>query len=94
MVPGTGTLGVPVSGTVTIGGQTHLTLEFVRRTAAGNPGVTYHVEFNSDPTDAAGWSATGTEAVTPIDELWERVKVTDQQPATSLRFGRLRVTQP
>ena len=29
-----------------------------------------------------------------IDETWERIKVTDSQPAAVGRFGRLVVTQP
>jgi hypothetical protein len=94
MVAGTGTGGLPLIGTVVNNGQTYLTLEYVRRIAANNPGITYHAEFNGNLSSSAGWSAAGTESVTPIDATWERVKVTDQTPSAPARFGRIRVSQP
>ena len=72
----------------------YLTLEYVRRTAASSSGITYLAEFGNSPAASGGWSATGTESVTPIDANWERVKVTDSQTNLPARFGRLRITQP
>ena len=94
MVAGTGTSGLPLVGVTVAGGQPYLTLEYVRRTAASSPGITYLAEFGNSPAVTGGWSATGIESVTPIDANWERVKVTDQQPNLPARFGRVRVTQP
>ena len=92
MIAGTGTRGLPSIRAENIGGQDRLTAEYVRRRATGVPGITYSIEFANDVT--TGWAATGSEAVTPIDETWERVKVTDSAPAMPTRFGRLKVTSP
>ena len=95
MIAGTGKVGLPLIRAENVGGQQRLTAEFVRRRAAGIPGITYRAEFTSDLANAGSWSFTGnTEVVTQIDEAWERVKVTDQQLASSVRYGRLKVTLP
>jgi len=94
MVAGTGTSGLPLVGWVQNNRQTYLTLEYVRRTAASNPGITYHAEFNSNLSNTNGWSVTGTDTVTPINATWERVLTTDTIPSSPTRFARLRVTQP
>jgi hypothetical protein len=94
MIAGSGTRGLPLIRAENIEGEQRLTAEYVRRRAAGAPGITYSIEFANDVTPQAGWAATGIEAVTPIDETWERVKVTDSAPATTTRFGRLKVTLP
>ncbi|HLP00646.1 MAG TPA: M6 family metalloprotease domain-containing protein [Opitutaceae bacterium] len=86
LTPGTGTAGLPTIGTTTVGGTTYLTVELLRRKDAAQ--LTYHVEASSD---LASWSAlAGTETVTAIDTLWERVLVVDTVPA-SRRFARVRV---
>ena len=90
----TGTGGLPLVRCENIGGQSRLTMEYVRRTGASTPGISCTVEFSSNLANPAGWSSGGTEAVTPIDATWERVKVTDPQPASPSRFSRLKVTQP
>jgi hypothetical protein len=94
LITGTGTIGLPLIRLETINNQKVLTIEFVRRRAAGSPGITYHAEFNSDLTNASGWSETGTATVTQIDDTWERVKITDSLTNQARRFGRVRVTMP
>ncbi len=90
----TGTRGLPLIRSENVSGQQRLTAEFVRRRAAGSPGIAYSVEFNSVLTNPNGWTTGSTEVVTPIDTTWERVKVTDPQPASTTRYGRLKVTMP
>ncbi|HLP07014.1 MAG TPA: hypothetical protein VK178_02540, partial [Opitutaceae bacterium] len=86
LTPGTGTAGLPAISTTTVGGATYLTVEFLRRRDAAQ--LTYNVEVSSD---LANWSAfAGTETVTAIDALWERVRVVDTA-AASRRFARVRV---
>ena len=92
MTPGTGTFGLPVATMQS--GPRRLEVEFVRRRAAGTPGITCRFEFTNDASNPAGWVAGGTESVTPIDQVWERVKVTDIQSAAPRRYGRLKVTRP
>ncbi len=95
MTAGTGIAGLPLIKVESVAGQQRLTAEFVRRRTAGAPGISYVMEFSSDLANPAAWSSTrSTEAVTPIDGTWERVKVTDSQPASPIRYGRLRVTMP
>jgi hypothetical protein len=89
MIAGTGLAGLPLIRRENISGQSHLTMEFVRRRVAGMPGISYHVEFGGD---LSAWSETGTEGTTQIDETWERVKVTDTIANPTKRFGRLRIT--
>jgi hypothetical protein len=87
-----GTVGLP--GQAVVGGT--LRLEFLRRKASTNPGITYTAQFGSN---LAGWVdiPVGTPAGTPIgspaDPIWERVVVDDPAPAAK-RFGRLKVVQP
>lgn len=67
-----------------------LHLEFVRRQAATNPGVTYTVETGADLTNLLPLDLSSAQVV-PIDATWERVSVTD--PAlTARRFGRVRLS--
>ena len=68
------------------------TAEFVRRRAAALPGITYRFEFSSDASSSANWTVSSGESVTPIDDKWERVKVTDTVGNAAARFGRLVVT--
>jgi uncharacterized repeat protein (TIGR03803 family) len=94
IVAGTSTSGLPLIRLETINNQKVLTIEFVRRRAAGSPGITYHAEFNSDLTDPSGWSESGTATVTQIDDTWERVKVIDSLVNQTKRLSRVRVTTP
>ena len=66
-----------------------LQLEFLRRKAVTNPGISYTVQFGSD---LAGWTSipAGTPAGVSIDETWERVTVGDPTGGTR-RFGRVKV---
>jgi hypothetical protein len=83
-----GLVGLP--GTVTDAGPV-LRMEYLRRKASTNPGITYTAQFGSD---LIGWTAaTGTP--TSIDATWERVLVIDTPPLGSIkRFGRVMVAQP
>jgi hypothetical protein len=94
LIAGAGTTGLPLIRLETINNQKVLTIEFVRRRAAGSPGITYHAEFNSDLTNPSGWSETGATTITQIDDTWERVKVTDSLVNQSRRLGRVRITMP
>jgi hypothetical protein len=84
-----GTAGLP--GGAVVGGV--LRIEFLRRIASTNPGVTYTAQFGSD---LAGWTdiPTGTPTGTPIDSTWERVTVNDPDlTGGTKRFGRVKVVQ-
>jgi hypothetical protein len=68
LVPGTGTAGLPVVAGITENGTTVLRFEYLRRKDAG---LVYLPKFSAD---LKTWSAPdGEPAVTPIDEVWERV---------------------
>ena len=89
-----GTRGLPLIRSEKVSGQPKLTAEYVRRRAAGQPGITYRMEFSDDLGNANSWTESSAEVVTQIDPTWERVKVTDSQPALGTRYGRLKVTMP
>jgi hypothetical protein len=82
-----GTAGLP-GGAMAAG---KLRIEFLRRKASTNPGITYTAQFGSD---FVGWTdiPVGTPAGTSIDENWERVVVDDPAGGTA-RFGRVKVVQ-
>jgi hypothetical protein len=82
-----GTAGLP--GGAYTGGV--LRLEFLRRKASTNPGITYTAQFGSD---LGGWTdiPAGTPAGTSIDATWERVIVDDPTGGLT-RFGRVKVAQ-
>ena len=90
MISGTGLRGLPLVRVESGAGGDHLTIEFVRRTAAGGSGVTCIPQFSDDLSD---WQIGGTESVTPINSRWDRVKVTDTAVVSSVakRFVRLKV---
>jgi hypothetical protein len=69
--------------------QGRLVIEFVRRKASTNPGITYIVETGGSLPD---WSPLdlSTASVTSIDSVWERVAVTDPTVSAN-RFGCVRV---
>jgi flagellar hook assembly protein FlgD len=88
-VGGSGTAGLP--GGALVGGK--LRIEFVRRKAATNPGITYTPQFCSG---LGIWDDfTGAPvSVTSIDPTWERVVVDDPVGAAGRRFGRVKLVQP
>lgn len=85
--PGIGTSGLPA---VTLGEDSRLRVEYVRRLAAMD--LIYQVQFGSG-LGAADWSPAGkgSETTQPIDDEWERVIVTDlDAPANAgTRFARV-----
>ena len=93
--PGTlpvGNVGMPV---LAMDGGGHVTLLYLRRKAATQPGITYVLECSS--TLAAGsWAENpgATEAATSVDATWERVLVTDSVANPQVRFVRVRVNKP
>jgi hypothetical protein len=78
-------VGLPTGASV--GGG--LKLEFLRRKASTNPGITYTALFGSD---LDGWLdvPTGTPAGVSIVGAWERVTV-DDPIGGATRFGRVKV---
>lgn len=94
----TGTSGLPRITPVGTGPTQRLRLEYVRRKASSNPGITYVPQFSStlQGSGTGGWSAvTGPETIVSIDTEWERIVVEDTA-GTGLpgRFGRVMVTAP
>lgn len=91
LVPGTGTVGLPVVQRAGSGPTTVFRLEFIRRSAGG---ITYVPEMS---TTLSSWGPmTATPVVTPLGGGWERVVIDEPaDPATIGRiFGRVRITQP
>ncbi|MBP6865792.1 MAG: hypothetical protein KBC32_11080 [Candidatus Didemnitutus sp.] len=87
-----GAAGLPAIG---VSGDGRVTLLYVRRKAASQPGITYVVEFSSTlEPDSWTTNASATETVTSLDDTWERVLVTDSLAATPRRFVRVRVERP
>ena len=87
----TGNSGLPVHSIVPTPDGPRLTLAYLRRKAAGNPGITTQAVFSSALDDTA-WEAAASEVVTSLDETWERVTATDPAPAgAARRFGRVAV---
>jgi hypothetical protein len=86
-VGGYGVAGLP-GGTMT-GGR--LRLEFLRRKASTNPGITCTPQFCSS---IGSWvDVAGVLQGVSIDAVWERVVVDDPAPGPGQRFGRLKVVQ-
>jgi hypothetical protein len=68
-----------------------LSVEFVRRNSALNPGITYQAEFCDN---LINWTVASAPTNTvPIDSVWERVRFQDSIPANSAnaRFCRISV---
>ncbi|HEX8679869.1 MAG TPA: chitobiase/beta-hexosaminidase C-terminal domain-containing protein, partial [Chthoniobacterales bacterium] len=86
ILPPNGTAGLP---RVTRDSEGRLVLEFVRRKAATDSSIAYIVETSGDLLEWAPLSLTSA-SVTSIDNVWERVSVTDPTIAAK-RFGRVRV---
>jgi uncharacterized repeat protein (TIGR03803 family) len=90
---GSGTTGLPLVGTTQGPDGPLITIQYLRRKASANSGLTYTPQFSSSLDGSGGWSAaTGTETVQSIDAEWERVTITDSisNPPAS-RFGRVKV---
>ena len=72
-----------------------LRIEFLRRKATTNSGLTYEPQFSDTLLDP--WSpSTATPTIIDIDSTWERVLIEDDQPTATKRFARVKVsyTQP
>ncbi len=87
-VGGNAMAGLP--GSAVVGGK--LRLEFLRRKASTNPGITYTAQFGSN---LVAWTdvPVGTPAGTSIDATWERVVVDDPTVGATKSFGRVKVLQ-
>ena len=73
--------------------RSRLCVEFVRRKASMNPGITYQVEFSANFSD---WTANATLlSTTAIDSIWERVRYEDTTTLNqaAVRFCRVAVRQ-
>jgi hypothetical protein len=80
------TAGLP--GGATVGGV--LRLEYLRRKASTNPGITYRPQFSGDLGTWHDFSAA--ETVSSIDATWERVVIDDvPPPGATERYGRLEI---
>ncbi|MCX6875879.1 MAG: hypothetical protein NTW21_19020 [Verrucomicrobia bacterium] len=66
-----------------------LRLEFLRRKASTNPGITYTPQFGASPGTWDDFTGVPT-TVTSIDSTWERV-VVDDPVGGATRFGRVMV---
>jgi hypothetical protein len=91
LVPGAGnSAGLPCGFVSTASDRKALVIEYIRRKASSNPGVTYTVEFSSD---LKIWTpASLPETVVSIDDTWESVVVMDNPPiGSSSRMGRVKI---
>ena len=89
----TGTTGLPLIRRT--GQPPVFSIQYLRRKASANSGLTYTPQFCSSLTDSgpAGWAtATGTESVQSIDSEWERVTVEEDAGGYEKRFGRVKVS--
>jgi hypothetical protein len=91
ILPSGGTAGLP---SINTNATPQLVIQFVRRKASTNPGITYTAQVCSDLSDPGDWSTLDLSGATveSIDATWERVTVTDPAGGDS-RFGRLRVVR-
>jgi hypothetical protein len=69
-----------------------LRLEFLRRKAATNPGITYTPQFGASPDTLADFAGVPI-SVTSVDTTWERVLVEDPAVGASKHFGRVKIVQ-
>ncbi|MGB8166856.1 MAG: choice-of-anchor Q domain-containing protein [Chthoniobacteraceae bacterium] len=81
-----GTAGLPF---ITRDAQGRLFIEFLRRKAAAQTGITYAVETGGDLSNLQALDLTSAMVVS-LDANWERISVTDPT-ITPDRFGRVRV---
>lgn len=89
LTAGTGTSGLPLIRRT--GQPPMFSVQYLRRKASSNPGLTYTPQVSSGLGEA--WStATGTETVQSIDSEWERVTVEESASGQEKRFGRVMVS--
>jgi len=89
-VTGSGTRGLPAAYYLLDSGGV-LEMEFLRRRDFVAAGLTYAPQFAADLTGS--WADGLTPTVTPINAMWERVRVRDSVAGpNSQRFGRVVVT--
>ncbi|MEM6885337.1 MAG: TIGR03769 domain-containing protein, partial [Verrucomicrobiota bacterium] len=93
MTRDTGTSGLPIGWVEAASGSDRLHIQFLRRKSATNPQIQYIVEFNDNAGDEQGWVAANTETTGSINDVWERVTVTDSESVAtkSSRFARVRI---
>lgn len=91
LTPGEGLAGMPAIYLDTIEGERKLVIEYVRRRAGANAGITYRPQFSANLNET--WREAAEEIVTPIDATWERVRAIDEAFASDhpQRFGRVQV---
>ena len=92
LTAGTGTTGLPLIRRT--GQPPVFSIQYLRRKASANSGLTYSPQFCPNLTDSApgGWTAaTGTEIVESIDSEWERVTVEANASGDEKRFGRVKM---
>jgi sugar lactone lactonase YvrE len=86
----TGTSGLPLVRATDGPAGRVFSIQYLRRKASANPGLTYTPQFSSS-LDGEWSAATGTETVESIDAEWERVTVEEDATGQPVRFGRVRV---
>ena len=68
-------------------------IQYLRRKASTNSGLTYTPQFSLSLDASGDWSAiTGPETVESIDSEWERVTVEENSNGEEKRFGRVKVS--
>ena len=89
LTEGTGSSGLPATRLDTSTTPARLRIEYVRRKDPSAAGIDYQVQWSSD---LSSWTTdAGTAKVTSIDDIWERVVVTEPQPGPR-RFGRVAIS--
>ena len=85
-----GSAGLPLATAEALTGK--LTITYIRRKAASNPGISYSVQF-SDALSSWETNPSATESTTSLDATFERVTVTDSI-TPSKRFARVKISAP
>jgi hypothetical protein len=97
LIADVGTAGLPLIRTTQGPGGPVLTIQYIRRKASTNPGLTYTPQISSSLGGIDAWSAaTGIETAESIDAQWERVTVQESFVAgtSPAAFARVRVSLP
>ena len=90
LISNTGITGLPNIRSTGSGASRHLKIEYLRRKATTNPGLSFTPQFLSE-LGAAWQDFAGPETVQSIDSVWERVTVDDTTTGEPKRFGRVKV---
>ena len=85
-----GSAGLPLATAEALTGK--LTITYIRRKPASNPGISYSVQF-SDTIATWDINPAATESTTSLDATFERVTVTDSI-TPSKRFARVKISAP